>query len=232
MTSRVVGHVHFPVHRRLVLLRHGQTEWNATGRAQGQADVPLDEVGHEQAAVAAERLAVLQPAFVWSSDLSRARQTAEAVARRSGLEVRTDPRLREYDIGVRSGLTLDEFERQRPDLHAKLVAGENFEGDGEDHEDVDARMLPAVHEAMEALGQGEAGIIVSHGAALRTVTCALFGIPLESREMLSGMSNCAWTLLADRQRVGWQILEYNATRLPEGMTVSSDPRDNADDRPA
>lgn len=231
MTSRVVGHVHFPVRRRLVLLRHGQTEWNAAGRAQGQADVPLDPVGVQQAERAAERLVVLEPAFVWSSDLSRARRTAEIVAARSGVALHVDARFREYDTGVRQGLTLDEFARDHPDLHTKLVRGEDFEGAGEGHHDVEARFVPALREAMEVLEEGQTGVIVSHGAALRTATCAVFGLPVEMREMLAGMSNCAWTLLADRTRVGWQILEYNATRLPEGMTVESDPRDNADDRP-
>jgi len=93
------------VTRRLVLLRHGQTEWNSLGRAQGHADISLDATGHAQAAAAAPYLAAMGPVRLWSSDLARARETAAYVARAAKLEVELDPRLREYDVGVRSGLT-------------------------------------------------------------------------------------------------------------------------------
>ena len=89
--------------RRLVLVRHGQTEWNLLGRAQGHADISLDAIGHAQAAAAAPYLAALAPVRLWSSDLARARETAAYVAEAAGLPVETDPRLREYDVGVRSG---------------------------------------------------------------------------------------------------------------------------------
>ena len=73
--------------RRLVLWRHGRTEWNLLGKAQGHAEVPLDDVGLEQASVAAARLASYAADFVWSSDLVRAVQTAEALARLTRLDV-------------------------------------------------------------------------------------------------------------------------------------------------
>ena len=72
--------------RRLVLLRHGRTEWNDTGRAQGHADVPLDETGEAQAKAVAPVLAALAPVAVWSSDLARAAGTAAVVAAEAGLE--------------------------------------------------------------------------------------------------------------------------------------------------
>jgi len=88
----------------LLLVRHGQTEWNALGLMQGQtADIPLTDLGHAQAAAAAEELAVLAPGALLSSDLLRARQTAEHCARSTGLPVALTPALREQGYGVLEG---------------------------------------------------------------------------------------------------------------------------------
>ena len=73
--------------RRVIIWRHGRTEWNLAGRVQGQTDVPLDEVGREQARSAAARLASLQPTRIVTSDLSRARDTADELGRLAGVEV-------------------------------------------------------------------------------------------------------------------------------------------------
>ena len=103
-----------PDPRTLVLLRHGETDWNAQGRAQGHADVPLNAVGRAQAETVAPVLAAFEPARLWSSDLARALQTAEYVAAATGLAIEPDARLREYDVGQRSGLTLAEFAARLP----------------------------------------------------------------------------------------------------------------------
>ena len=111
--------------RRLVLLRHGRTEWNDTGRAQGHADVPLDETGEAQAKAVAPVLAALSPVAVWSSDLARAAGTAAVLAAETGLEPVLDPRLREFDIGPhRVGLTDEQYAAAHPEEHAALVAGD------------------------------------------------------------------------------------------------------------
>jgi broad specificity phosphatase PhoE len=88
----------------LLLVRHGQTTWNAARRMQGQTDgIPLTELGHAQAAGAARELAPLGPGALVSSDLLRARQTAEHCARATGLTVATTPALREQGYGVLEG---------------------------------------------------------------------------------------------------------------------------------
>jgi broad specificity phosphatase PhoE len=88
----------------LLLVRHGQSEWNAAGLLQGQtADVPLTDIGHAQAAQAARELAGLRPGALVSSDLRRALQTAEHCARATGLDVGTTPALREQGYGVLEG---------------------------------------------------------------------------------------------------------------------------------
>ena len=129
MTVRDIWVPGQPGTRRLVLLRHGRTEWNSVGRAQGHANVSLDEVGRAEAARAAAFLASYQPAFVWSSDLARARETAEVLMTLlPGLELRLDERLREYDVGQRQGLTFPEFQEKLPEGLCSLRGGSRGRG--------------------------------------------------------------------------------------------------------
>ena len=180
--------------RRLVLLRHGRTEWNETGRAQGHADVPLDEVGLAQAKEVAPVLAALRPVAVWSSDLSRAAQTADAVAAEAGLEPVLDARLREFDIGPhRVGLTSEQYAAAHPEEHAALLVGNIDAIPGrETHDDVLARFLPALTSYADELGEGETGLVVSHGAALRVVVPAFLGWDADPGESFGVLANCGW----------------------------------------
>lgn len=214
-----------PAPRRLVLWRHGRTDWNRLGRAQGHADVPLDAVGHAQAAAAADVLATYRPQFVWSSDLARARQTAETLVAVTGNELVLDPRLREYDVGARQGMTFEEFREAYPDLYAGYMAGEDVQVPGaEPAPEVCKRMVAALDGAAAAVSEGETGVLVGHGASLRAGLLAWFDAPPRLREMLAGMSNCSWTVLEHRRRDwGWQIVEYNAQQLPEELPVADEP---------
>src|SRR6185437_6606991 len=92
----------------LLLVRHGETDWNAERRYQGHADVPLNDRGVEQARELAEQLAGERIDAIYSSDLSRAHATAEIVGERLGVPVVTDPDLREIDVGAVEGLTFEE----------------------------------------------------------------------------------------------------------------------------
>src|SRR3546814_13338598 len=111
------------MNRRLVLLRHGQTAWNLAGRLQGHHDVELDETGHDQAAAVAPRLAMLEPVALWSSDLSRAMQTAAYLAQECELEPRADPRFREADPGRAAGILKAHYAHAHPVPLAALMAG-------------------------------------------------------------------------------------------------------------
>ena len=110
--------------RRLVVLRHGRTAWNAAGRAQGHADVPLDGVGHAQAAAVAPYIASLEPVALWTSDLARARQTCGYLEETTGLSAVADERLREFAVGARQGLTIPEFAEKYPHEYAGWVRGD------------------------------------------------------------------------------------------------------------
>ena len=109
--------------RRLVLLRHGQTEWNAGSRMQGQLDTDLTDLGRDQAAAAAEVLAKRQPVAIVSSDLRRALDTATALGERSGVPVRIDERLRETHLGDWQGLTHIEVDAQALPKVPKVPVG-------------------------------------------------------------------------------------------------------------
>ena len=204
--------------RTLVLLRHGRTAWNAEGRAQGHTDVPLDEVGRAQAAAAAPAMAALAPAFVWSSDLVRAGETADIVAASCGLSVVRDARLREYDVGVRSGLTTDEFAATFPEAHARWVAAGGWHAfedadaaaGAESTADVLERIVPALRSAVGSVPPGGTGVVVGHGASLQTALIALLGWQQPAAATLRGLDNCGWAVLDDSARDGEvRLTAYN-----------------------
>jgi probable phosphoglycerate mutase len=153
----------------LLLARHGETDWNRDLRVQGHADVPLNELGREQARDLAERLEDVALDAIYSSDLVRARETAEAVARAKGLPVRVDPQLRETDFGSWEGLTREEIAERFPD---------RARPDGETYEQVRERMLAAINR-IAAEHAGGTVLIVSHGGALNSVWHHAAGARLE-----------------------------------------------------
>ncbi len=198
--------------RTLVVMRHGRTSWNDLGHAQGHADIELDEVGRDQAKAAAAVLALLAPTRIWCSDLARARQTAEVLGEATGLGPEVVPALREYDVGTRTGMTFDQFETAFPDEYAAWLAGdESLTVPGaETTSQVRARLVPAMRACLDALGPGETGGVVAHGAALRVGVAGLLGWPDELDETLAGMDNCHWLRLREHTRFGHlQLASYN-----------------------
>ena len=200
-----------PRPRKLVLLRHGRTEWNHTRRAQGHADVPLDAVGEAQARAAAPLVAALRPARLWTSDLARARQTAEAVAQECGLPVEPDARLREYSVGERQGLTWAEAVERFPWIAHGVGLGERLSGvpGAETDADVAARIVPALEEVVAALGKGETGVVVGHGAAIKVALAGLLGWHQQVARTLGVLDNCHWaTVLVPSDGSSRRLLDY------------------------
>ena len=199
---------------RIIVWRHGRTPWNAENRFQGQADIGLDEVGRGQAARAAAALAALQPAVLWSSDLSRARDTAEALAELTGLPVTTDRRLREIHVGTWEGLLGEDVERVDPEASRRLRAGEDVRrsATGESPTEVGTRVAAALRDLAESAPDGSTVVAASHGLAGRVGVAELVGLPPEHHRLLGGLSNCAWVSV-DRHRSGryWRIEQYNVT---------------------
>jgi broad specificity phosphatase PhoE len=153
----------------LFLVRHGETDWNAAGRWQGQTDVPLNARGREQAIEVAVRLRAEGIASVASSDLLRARTTAELMAAELGLVVnQLDPALRERRFGCFEGLTREEVAARFPEAWARYLEdpGPAPPG-GETREELVGRLLPAVASAAARL-PGPL-LVVMHGGAMRAL---------------------------------------------------------------
>ena len=214
--------------RRLVMLRHGQTEWNAGSRMQGQLDTDLTDLGREQAAAAAEVLAKRQPLVIVSSDLRRALETATALGERAGLPVAIDTRLRETHLGDWQGLTHLEVDALAPG--ARLAWRDDARWaphGGESRVDVAARSTPLVTELIAAhdeWGVDEPDrpvVLVAHGGLIAALTGALLGIPVDNWPVLGGMGNASWVQLsghaADPDRaagatdVKWRLDVWNAS---------------------
>lgn len=200
--------------RSLVIVRHGQTAWNHLGRAQGHIDVELDDTGHGQAASIAPALAAWHPTYLWTSDLTRARQSMAYVEKRTGLVATPDPRLREYDLGIRSGLTLEEFAQRFPEEYAAWVGEDEsvLVRGAETSAQVRARVSEALCECWAALGPGETGIVMMHGAAGMLGIAAMLECPDDMRKYFRGMDNAAWAVLTEHPvKEGLRLAAYNVT---------------------
>jgi broad specificity phosphatase PhoE len=174
----------------VILARHGETDWNRRGIWQGHGDPPLNAEGRRQATELARRLVAEQPVTaVYSSDLRRARETAELVASGLGLPVQLDPGLREMDVGSWTGLTIAEIqERFGTDEH-----------DGEKREDFDARAVAAMHR-VAATHEHAIIVVVSHGGVARALQRHVLGDALP----LLGNGEAEWYRYEDGRftRVG------------------------------
>lgn len=163
----------------LLLARHGESDWNRARRWQGYADRPLTERGRAQATELAERLDGISLDAIYSSDLARARETAEVVARRQRLEVTPLPALREVDVGSWSGLTRDEAERRHPEGFRRWRAGGTGWDDGETYGEMSARVLRAIDE-ITANNDGGRVLIVSHAGPIRAIHAEALGLQVEA----------------------------------------------------
>jgi len=166
---------------RLLLVRHGQSTWNAQGRIQGWADPPLDETGHEQARRLALRLAAEGHSIsaIYSSPLLRAHQTAEAVGLALELTVQTDDRLKENDVGLLAGLTGDEIERQFPEwIAARRASLEGVPPPGGESRDAFAKRAVAVMGDIVAHHLDQTVAVVSHGGTLGVYLAHLLEMPI------------------------------------------------------
>jgi probable phosphoglycerate mutase len=147
----------------LLLVRHGETDWNAAGRLQGQTDRPLSDAGRRQARQLADELAGEEFAAMYASDLARARETAEIVAARLGLPVVLDPELREKDWGTWEGLTAVERDRT-------AFVGETTEAHRK-------RTLSALRRISERYPDSRI-LVITHGGSMRRVQTAALGVAM------------------------------------------------------
>jgi broad specificity phosphatase PhoE len=161
----------------VLIVRHGETDWNSARRWQGHADPPLNARGREQARELRDRLAAVPLDAVYASDLQRAIDTAAAVAEPRGLHVVADHELREIDVGEWSGLTTAEIEERYPAGFARHLAGGDGWEDGEPHAAMSARVTAAV-ERIAAGHPGGQVLCVLHGGTIRALLARAEGIDL------------------------------------------------------
>jgi broad specificity phosphatase PhoE len=194
---------------RVLLWRHGLTEWNAERRIQGQTDVPLTGTGVAQAQAAAARLAACAPDLIVSSDLRRAAHTAAALAEVTGLDVRHDARLRERSFGDWEGLTGPEIEQEWPEAYAHWRAGDPVDDAGVEHdEDVAKRVAEALRGLVDR-APGATIVVVTHGGAARRGIGALLDWPADVLRTLGELHNCHWSELRHHPRRGWRLWSHN-----------------------
>lgn len=216
-----------PSTRQVILWRHGRTSWNLAGRVQGQSDTELDDVGRAQARSAAARLAALAPDRIISSDLIRARDTAQALADVTGRPITFDPRLREMNFGAREGMTWREAWAAYPEGMRAWVNGDETQIPGsETHRQAGERFAEGLREALAELPAGGVLVAVAHGAVLRAGACVFLDFPESHWGTLGGLGNCSWSVLEENSHQSWskwRLTEWNAGTLPQ--PVLSDDED-------
>jgi probable phosphoglycerate mutase len=207
------------------MLRHGQTDYNATNRMQGQLDTDLGDLGRNQAVAAAEVLAKRQPLLIVSSDLRRALDTAVALGERSGLPVEVDTRLRETHLGDWQDLNHVEVDAKWPGARLAWRNDATWAPHGgESRIDVAERGMPLVRELIA--DQTEWGtdeperpvVLVAHGGLIAALTAALLKLPVANWPALGGMGNASWVQLsghadadAEFDDIRWRLDVWNAS---------------------
>ena len=209
---------------RLILWRHGRTQWNAEGRFQGQLDPPLDAEGRDQAARVAPHLVATgltaQGTVVVSSDLIRAAATATVLTSLLGVPLRLDARLREHALGGWEGLTRDDVAARHPEQYADWVAGRPVDGrGGENPAEVTERALAALAD----LPPAEVAVVVTHGGTAGRLLEALLGLGPEHRRIFGPLANCAWSELSHRSG-RWRLIRHNnwVAEQPDGFARRMD----------
>jgi len=200
---------------RIVLWRHGQTDWNIQNRFQGHSDIPLNKVGEYQAAHAAKILAAMTPSKIIASDLMRAKQTAAKLSELLDLPVAIDPDLRETNGGNWEGKTGEQNREEDHERFTGWLSGADVRAGeiGESRTEVATRVVRAIESAMK----NESGtvVFVTHGGAARCALGKLLGIAYPQWAALGGLSNACWSVLERDRNDRWTLAEHNAGSIPE-----------------
>ena len=165
----------------LILVRHGETEWNAQRRYQGQTNVPLSGLGRRQAELVAERLAGQKIDAVYASDLGRAWETAKIIAGKSDLEVSPEPRLRELKFGVLEGLTFDEAESRHPQMIAAWLADFNNTPEGAETIHAFNARIVSLLDDLKGKYDEQTLLLVGHGGSLSEILRVVLGLSWDKR---------------------------------------------------
>lgn len=205
---------------RLLVVRHGETDWNADARVQGYSDIPMNDNGRRQVERTARMLSATHVTAVYSSDLRRATETADILAAGRGLPVIPMPALRERCWGAWEGRTLPQLAVEDPDGYARLRAGEWVDPAGsEDYEAMQSRVSGAF-ESISATHHGETVLLATHGGPVKVLTAWVLGAPVAAHhKMRIGNASVTTFILRDDRFV---LESYNLTP-PEGEPEPPNP---------
>lgn len=209
------------MHTEMFLIRHGETAWNAESRFQGHQDSPLTPRGIAQAEAAAEYLRSHAPTALYSSDLPRTLQTADPIARATGLAIVPEPALRERNLGIFEGLTREEIEARYADDLARYAARdpEYVVPNGESLRQLHQRGL----DVMERLARrhvGERVAVVSHGALLTTFLRHLNGIPLHLPSPFAIHNGSVSRIRFDHAAGAWTVVSQGEVLHPAAASLT------------
>ena len=165
----------------LILVRHGETEWNVQRRYQGQFNVPLSSVGRQQAERIAQRLASQKIDAVYASDLERAWETAAIIAAKHNLAVASEPRLRELKFGVLEGLTFDEAQIQYPEMITAWMKDFNQPPQGAETIDLFNTRIVSLLDELKQKHDEESLLLVGHGGSLSEILRVVLDLSREKR---------------------------------------------------
>jgi broad specificity phosphatase PhoE len=195
----------------LLLGRHGETDWNREGRWQGHADRSLNAAGQAQAAALGARIVALGPTALYSSDLVRAWETADAVARATGLTPIATPGVREVDVGDWTGYTRAEVEERHPERYRAYRddAGTGYPG-GETFTTLKRRSVAAIDQICAGHADGELVAVICHGGTIRALASAALGLSRAGRVLAPGPTN------GSLSQMGWEagalrVVSFNDT---------------------
>ncbi|MDX1687958.1 MAG: histidine phosphatase family protein [Candidatus Promineifilaceae bacterium] len=196
----------------ILLIRHGQTSWNAAGRWQGHTDVPLNDVGRKQARLLAQRLAAWPwpVAKLYSSDLQRAAETASIVGGALDLEPVQEPAWRERYVGAFQGLTDDEIAEEHPEAWAALRRGVVAPPGGESSRALHERVTGAFERLVEQ-HRGAVVAVISHGGAIRTLIAHVLQLPADRDPRISVRGNTGISIIEKEEEWPPILVRLNDT---------------------
>jgi broad specificity phosphatase PhoE len=195
----------------IYLIRHGVTDYNQEGRWQGQISVPLNELGREQARLLANRLACEPIVAVYSSDLSRASETAEILAAALRVPLCIDRRLREVSVGAWEGLLSEEVRERFPEGYQSwttLREGRPGGPTGEEFHEAQGRMVEAL-DTIAARHPGQTVAVVSHGFVIKAFVCYCLDLPPEGTLRFAGGDNTAISMVQYRDGIPPRLMRLN-----------------------
>ena len=205
----------------ITLIRHGETEWNLSGRWQGHADSPLSSRGLEQAKALGERIKSEEFDFYYSSDLGRALHTSKLVGEPSGMVAQSFPGLRERDLGVLEGLNTTEMEETQPDVYTSFRNdGPDFQvPGGESFRQFYERCLMAIEE-LASMHKGSRIAVVTHGGVLGAIFRYVLKLSLEADRNFV-LLNCSLNRI-EHKSGGWNLISWGDVAHLDGLDSLDD----------